>query len=81
MRATAVAAAVLGLAVVVVGWLAGPYRTPTRLREVYATGVGRLRGTADERGLSTGAVGVWVHRRRSLVFGLIAVVAGARGDC
>ena len=76
MRATAAAAAVLGLAVVVVGWLAGPYRTPTRLREVYATGVGRLRGSADERGLSTGPVGAWVYRRRSLIFGLIAVVAG-----
>ena len=75
MRATAVAAAVLGLAVVVVGWLAGPYRTPTRLREVYATGVGRLRAAADERGLSTGPVGAWVHRHRSLVFGVIAVVA------
>ena len=75
MRATAVAAAVLGLAVVVVAWLAGPHRTPTRLREVYATGVGRLRGTADERGLSTGTVGAWVYRSRSLIFGLIAIVA------
>ena len=75
MRSTAVAAAVLGLAVVVVGWLAGPYRAPTRLREVYASGVGRLRGTADEHGLSTGSVGSWVYRSRSLVFGLIAVVA------
>lgn len=77
MRSTAAAAAVLGLAVVVVGWLAGPYRTPARLREVYGSGVGRLRETADERGLSTGPVGGWVYRRRSLIFGLIAVVAGA----
>ncbi|HEY5787332.1 MAG TPA: hypothetical protein VIT65_21420 [Microlunatus sp.] len=76
MRSTAVAAAVLGLAVVAVGWLAGPFRTPTRLRDVYATGVGRLRGTVDERGLGTGQVGGWVHRHRSLIFGLIAVVAG-----
>ena len=76
MRSTAVAATVLGLAVVLVGWLAGPFGTPTRLRAVYATGVARLRGTADERGLGTGQVGVWVHRRRSLIFGLIAVVAG-----
>ena len=76
MRATAVAAAVLGLAVVVVGWLAGPYRIPTRLRDAYATGVGGLRGTADERGLGTGQFGVWVHRHRSLIFALIAVVAG-----
>jgi hypothetical protein len=77
MRSTAVSAAVLGLAVVVVGWLAGPYRTPTRLREVYGSGVSRLRETADERGLSTGPVGAWVHQGRSLLFGLIAVVAGA----
>ena len=59
-----------------VGWLTGPFRIPSGLRGVYATGVGRLRETADERGLGTGQVGVWVHRRRSLVFGLIAVVAG-----
>ena len=75
MRATAVSAAVLGLAVVVVGWLAGPYQAPVRLREVYTTGVGRLRGTAEERGLSTGPVGAWLYRHRSLVFGLIAVGA------
>ena len=76
MRSTAVAAAVLGLAVVLVGWLAGPFRTPTRLRGAYASGVSALRDAADQRGLGTGAVGTWVHRRRSLVFGLIAVVAG-----
>lgn len=76
MASTAVAAAVLGLAVVLVGWLAGPFRTPTRLRDVYGTGMDRLRGTADQRGLGTGRVGVWTHRHRSLIFGLIAVVAG-----
>jgi hypothetical protein len=76
MASTAVAAAVLGLAVVAVGWLTGPFRIPSALRDVYATGVDRLRETADERGLGTGQVGVWVHRHRSLVLGLIAVVAG-----
>ena len=75
MASTAVAAAVLGFAVVVVGWLAGPFRTPTRLRDVYATGIHRLRETADQRGLGTGRVGAWVHRHRSLILGLIAVVA------
>jgi hypothetical protein len=76
MRSTAIAAAVLGLAVVLIGWLAGPFRTPTRLRGAYATGVGGLRESAAERGLGTGQVGVWVHRYRSLIFALIAVVAG-----
>ncbi|HEY5980209.1 MAG TPA: hypothetical protein VIT41_11295 [Microlunatus sp.] len=76
MRSTAVAAAVLGLAVVLVGWLSGPYRTPSRLRDAYAAGVDGVRKSADARGLGTGRVGLWVHRRRALVFGLIAVAAG-----
>lgn len=75
MSSTAIAAAVLGLAVAVVGWLAGPFRTPTKLRGLYTGGVDQLRRAAADRGLDTGAVGSWLHRRRALVFGAIALVA------
>ncbi|HEU5486600.1 MAG TPA: hypothetical protein VFU98_16935 [Microlunatus sp.] len=76
MQSTAVAAAVLGVAVAVVGWLAGPFRAPTRLRGLYLDGVQQLRATAEQRGVTTGRFGDWVHRRRTLLLALIAVVAG-----
>lgn len=76
MQSTAVAAAVLGVAVAVVGWLAGPFRVPTRLRGLYLDGVQRLRETAEQRGVTSGRFGDWVHRRRTLLLALIAVVAG-----
>ncbi|MDN5764140.1 MAG: hypothetical protein L0H41_17755 [Microlunatus sp.] len=75
MRSTAIAAAVIGVAVALVAWLGGPSRTPIRLRSVYGAGVGYVRDAAEHRGLSTGKVGVWLHRRRLLLFALIAVVA------
>lgn len=76
MRATAIAAAVLGAAVAIVGWAAGPFRTPTRLRGLYGDGVTALRGAAEQRGVTTGRVGTWVHRRRSLLLAAIALIAG-----
>lgn len=76
MQATAIAAAVLGAAVAIVGWAAGPFRTPTRLRGLYGDGVTALRGAAEQRGVTTGRVGTWVHRRRSLLLAAIALIAG-----
>ena len=76
MQSTALAATVLGIAVALVAWLAGPFRAPSRLRELYRDGTGQLRRAADGRGVSTGRFGGWVHRYRSLLFALIAVVAG-----
>jgi hypothetical protein len=76
IASTAVSAAVLGVAVGIVGWLAGPFRTPVRLRGFYRGGADQLRTVAEGRGLSTGRVGDWVYRRRTLLFGLIALVAG-----
>jgi hypothetical protein len=77
VRSAALSAIALGLAVVLVGWLAGPFRGPQRLRGLYLESVARLRAYAEERGVSTGRFGGWLHRRRSLVLGLIALVAGA----
>lgn len=76
MRSTALSAAVLGVAVGVVGWWTGPFRTPSRLRRLYRDGVGSLRARAAERGVSTGKVGAWLYRRRQVLFALIAVIAG-----
>lgn len=76
MQATASAAAVLGVAVAIVGWAAGPFRTPMRLRGLYGDGVAALRGAAEKRGVTTGRTGSWVHRHRSLLLAAIALVAG-----
>jgi hypothetical protein len=76
MRATAVAAMVLGIAVSLVAWLAGPFRAPSRLRGLYRDGIGQLRQAAEGRGVSTGRFGGWVHQYRSLLLALIAVLAG-----
>lgn len=76
MSSTAVAAAVLGAAVVLVGWLSGPFRTPKRLRAAYAVAIDRARGAAEERGLSTGRIGILVHRGRRVLLGATAVLAG-----
>lgn len=76
MRSTARAAVVLGVAVAIVGWFAGPFRTPTRLRGLYGDGVATLRSAAEQRGVTTGRAGTWIHRRRSLLLALIAFLAG-----
>ncbi len=76
MQATAVAAMVLGIAVALVAWLAGPFRAPSRLRGLYRDGIGQLRQAAEGRGVSTGRFGGWVHQYRSLLLALIAVLAG-----
>ncbi|MGB7963177.1 MAG: hypothetical protein WCF12_09525 [Propionicimonas sp.] len=76
MQRTATVAFVAGLAVAVVAWLAGPFHTPRKLRRLYTDAVGHLRGAAAGHGLDTGRVGVWVHRRRTLLLAGIGLAAG-----
>lgn len=77
MRDTAIAGLVLALAIAAVGWLAGPFRTPRRIRGYYADGVESLRSNAEERGLTTGRVGEKVYAQRRLLHVLIALAAAA----
>ena len=77
MRDTAVATLVLALAVAAVGWLAGPFRTPRRLRGLYTDGVAGLRHNAEQHGVVTGRVGTWVYDQRQLLHVIIAVAASA----
>ena len=76
MRDTAVAVLVLALVTAAVGWFAGPFDVPRRLRAVVHGGASSVRGALERRGLSTGRVGTWLHSRRSLLRGVI-IVAGA----
>ncbi|QEV99298.1 hypothetical protein F6J84_03645 [Microbacterium caowuchunii] len=77
IRATAVAVLVLAVVVALVGWLAGPFDVPRRLRGLFSAGAARIRGAAEERGLSTGRVGEWLYAQRSAVRVAIAVVFAA----
>lgn len=76
MRDTAVAVLVLALVTAVVGWFAGPFDVPRRLRAVVHGGAASVRGALERRGLGSGRVGAWLYSRRSLLRGVI-IVAGA----
>jgi len=77
MRDTALAGLVLGIAVALVAWFAGPFRSSQQLRKVYGGGVGQLRRSAEDHGVSTGRVGEWLYAQRLLIRIVIAVVVAA----
>ncbi|MET4636823.1 hypothetical protein [Mycetocola sp. 2940] len=75
IRNTAIAVLVLALVVALVGWLAGPFEIPRRLRGMASETAGAIRGAAERRGITTGRFGVWIYTHRTLLRALIAVVA------
>jgi len=75
MRDTAVAVLTLGIVVAVVGWLTGPFAAPRRLRAVARSLCAQLRGFGEARNVTTGRVGEWVYRQRTLLRAAVAVVA------
>ncbi len=77
MRDTTVAVLVLAIVVAVVGWFAGPFEVPRKLRGFYVAGATRLRNVAEEHGISTGRVGEWLYTQRVLLRIIIAVIASA----
>jgi hypothetical protein len=74
---TAVAVLVLAIAVALVGWLAGPFAVPRRLRGFFGSGVAWVRGAAGRHGISTGRVGEWMYTQRVLLRSAVAVIAAA----
>lgn len=77
MRNTAVAVLVLAVVVALVGWLAGPFDVPRRMRGLVSEGAGVIRTAAERRGVTTGRVGVWIYTRRALLRAAVAVIASA----
>jgi hypothetical protein len=75
MRATTVAVLVLAVVVALVGWLAGPFDVPRRLRGLAGEAAGQIRGAADRRGVTTGRVGTWIYTQRTLLRAAVAVIA------
>lgn len=77
MRATTVAVLVLAIVVAVVGWLAGPFTLPRRLRGLAGEGAARIRNAAEKRGITTRRTGEWLYAQRVLVRVVIGVIAAA----
>lgn len=77
MIATAVAVLVLALAVALVGWYAGPFAVPRRLRGFFQSGVASARAAAERHGITTGRVGEWLYAQRALLRAAVAVIAAA----
>ena len=77
MIATAVAVLVLAIAVAVVGWFAGPFGVPRRLRGFFGSGVAWVRESAERHGITTGRAGEWMYAQRVLLRAAVAVIAAA----
>ena len=77
MRDTAVIGVVLALAIAIVGWFAGPFGLPRKLRSLYADGVGAVRRSAEQHNVTTGRAGDWVYAQRRVLHVVIALGATA----
>ncbi|MFJ1809212.1 MULTISPECIES: hypothetical protein [unclassified Streptomyces] len=65
----------LGVVIAVAAWLTGPGRHAALVRRLWHSGIGAVRGTADQAGLRTGPVGPFVDRYRTWITWILA--AGA----
>ncbi|MFJ8079755.1 hypothetical protein ACIQ6Y_03890 [Streptomyces sp. NPDC096205] len=65
----------LGVVIATAAWLSGPGRWAGGARQIWHSGIGAARGTADRLGLRTGPVGPFAHRFRTWITWLL--VAGA----
>jgi hypothetical protein len=68
---------VLAIVVALVGWFAGPFAVPRRLRGFFGDGVRWVRGSAERHGITTGRVGEWLYAQRTLLRAAVAVIAAA----
>jgi len=75
MRSTTVAVLTLAVVVALVGWFAGPFEVPRRLRSLATSAADALRDAVERRGVTTGRVGLWLHRQRVLLRVVVAVIA------
>ncbi|MEV3874540.1 hypothetical protein [Streptomyces sp. NPDC049906] len=76
LRASVRVVGALGVVVAFAAWVTGGGRRARAVREVWADGIGALRGLADRAGFRTGPVGPWAGRyRAALGWGLVAAAA------
>ncbi|UNM16527.1 hypothetical protein J4032_15515 [Streptomyces formicae] len=67
LRTTIRTTAALGVVIALGAWLSGPGRVATLVRQLWNSGIGAVRSTADRAGLRTGPVGPYVHRYRAWI--------------
>ncbi len=77
MEETTVAVLVLAIAVAVVGWFAGPFEVPRKLRGFFGSGVTWVRESAERHGITTGRTGEWIYAQRVLLRVAVAVIGAA----
>lgn len=77
MFRTSIGVLVVAIVLAIVAWLAGPFSVPRKLRALAQSGAATVREAAENRGLSTGRVGEWLYRQRTLLRVVIAVAAGS----
>ncbi|GAA2989076.1 hypothetical protein GCM10010460_26920 [Microbacterium terrae] len=75
MRDTATVFIVLGLLLIVIGWLSGRWRGARATRDGVASVNSGLRGSVRGHGLDTGGFGAWMYAQRVLVRVVLAVLA------
>jgi len=75
MRDTTIAVLTLAIVVAVVAWLAGPFDTPRRLRVLASSVSARAREFGEAHNVTTGRVGEWIYRQRTLLRAAVAVIA------
>ncbi|CCK26353.1 integral membrane protein [Streptomyces davaonensis JCM 4913] len=75
LRTSVRVAVVLGVVVALAAWLTGPGRRARFVRQMWHSGIGAVRSTADRAGLRTGRVGHYVHRHRGWISWLLVAAA------
>lgn len=74
MHRTALIVALLGVLITIIGWTTGRWKPARRLRSLVGSLNASARVALDERGLDTGAFGVWIGRQRVLVRSILVVL-------
>ncbi|MEB0286982.1 hypothetical protein QN355_10505 [Cryobacterium sp. 10S3] len=77
ISATALAVGTAGVTVAVVAYLAGPFRGAIVVRRLTVDSARSIRSSAERRGGTTGAFGVWLYSVRRYARVVVALVAGA----
>ncbi|MFI6146969.1 hypothetical protein [Streptomyces sp. NPDC051109] len=75
LRTTVRMAVTLGVVVALAAWLTGPGRWATSVRQMWNSGIGAARSTADRAGLRTGPVGPFVYRYRTWITWILVAAA------
>lgn len=75
LRTTVRMTVVLGVVIALAAWLTGHGRRATLVRQLWNSGIGAVRSTADRAGLRTGPVGPFVHRYRAWITWVLVAAA------